>query len=128
MKNRSFRKRLKVSLLSFTSVFALLITTNTFLYSKAHNYKEQQTLIFETDRFENILSYVDAHTLVVVDIDNTLIHSKTMLGSAQWYYDLVNQSIQKGYTKEEGLEKHSYYKNQMRCVPIYDDLSQTRSY
>lgn len=46
----------------------------TFLYGK----------ILETDSMMSILDYVQENTLVVADLDNTLIESQNQLGSSQW--------------------------------------------
>lgn len=41
-------------------------------------------IIIETDSMLSILDYVQEETLVIADIDNTLIESQNQLGSSQW--------------------------------------------
>jgi FMN phosphatase YigB (HAD superfamily) len=55
-------------------IFCFLITLPTLLCGK----------IIETDSIMSILEYVQKETLVIADLDNTLIESETQLGSSQW--------------------------------------------
>jgi FMN phosphatase YigB (HAD superfamily) len=41
--------------------------------------------IIETDRIEDLLQHIDKNTLVVFDLDNTLIEPHQTLGSDQWF-------------------------------------------
>lgn len=119
MKNSSSHKRLKFSVLTFISFMVLLITTNTVLYSKPQYHKDQHSFIIETAKFSDILSHIDPQTLVVVDIDNTLIHSKTMLGSAQWFYHLVQEGEKRGLSRKDSLEENfSTWKKVQRFVEV----------
>jgi len=53
----------------------------------------------ETDRFEDVLSYIEASSgqvLVVSDLDNTLMRAKSQFGSVEWSDHLVRQLEEKG--------------------------------
>lgn len=61
---------------------------------------------FEGDDMCQLLPYIDADTLVVLDLDNTLMCSKTQLGSVQWFCQMIGESVQEGLSLEEAHEKH----------------------
>jgi hypothetical protein len=54
-------------------------------------------VIYESDRMQDILSHVHFGTMVVIDIDNTLIESSMHLGSAQWRTYIRNKAASLGY-------------------------------
>ena len=45
----------------------------------------------------------NAKTLVVFDIDNTLVYPKTLIGSEQWFYAMVSKFESEGMTTEEAV-------------------------
>src|SRR5579863_2722674 len=59
--------------------------------------------IIETDNFELIFDYIDADTLVIFDIDNTLARPKNELGSDEWFCYLLDQKIAQGYDKTSAM-------------------------
>ncbi len=65
-------------------IIAALLLFNTFIYAE----------IRETTSMQEIVPLVDDSTLLVVDIDNTLIEPEGNLGSDQWYYFLVRKYVQ----------------------------------
>lgn len=62
--------------------------------------------IFESKNINDILSYVDRDTLVIFDIDYTLFHTKTCLGSPEWNFYLIQKEIKKGHSREISFNKH----------------------
>ncbi len=49
--------------------------------------------IIETDHFEDILSEIDQNTLVLIDIDDTLINTTSMLGNTSWWNYFVSKIL-----------------------------------
>lgn len=68
-----------------------------------------QAEIREIKKMSQIVPEVDAETLLVFDIDNTIAKPAQSLGSDQWYEHLVavstRENIAKGMTKEEAESK-----------------------
>lgn len=62
-------------------------------------------IIFETERFAELASHVDEETLVLLDIDDTLLHTAQMLGSDEWFSSRINQYKEEGLSTQESLEK-----------------------
>jgi len=61
--------------------------------------------IVETMHFDTLKEYVDNETLIVLDIDNTLLETKQALGSDQWFYHHFKDYIAQGMSSEEALER-----------------------
>ena len=57
--------------------------------------------IREATCMQEIVPFVDDSTLLVVDIDNTLIEPEGNLGSDQWYYFLVRKYMQFDHRSEK---------------------------
>ncbi|MCP5469997.1 MAG: DUF2608 domain-containing protein [Chlamydiales bacterium] len=60
--------------------------------------------IHEVNRFEEIKKYATADTLVILDIDNTLIMPKQELGSDQWFRYRLDHYRKQGKSYPEALE------------------------
>ncbi len=56
-------------------------------------------LIIESNHLATVLDYINSmqNTLVIFDIDNTLAHPPTELGSDEWFYYKVEQKKQEGF-------------------------------
>jgi len=56
-------------------------------------------LITESNHLTKILDYINPtqKTLVIFDIDNTIVHPPTELGSDEWFYYKVNQKKAEGF-------------------------------
>lgn len=91
--------------------------------------------IIETAHVADALAYIDADTWFLVDLDNTMFEGKQALGHADWFYDELQQRIQKGLTREEAFQEFypEWVKTQQRCpvktleddfVPILCSLQQ----
>ena len=81
-----------------------------------------QGLYLEHDSIMTVLHYVAEDTIVISDIDNTLIESEQHLGSSQWADYLAIQFFQSGKADQDvdqlivnfGCRIHPFIK--MRCV------------
>lgn len=77
------------------SIFALFTLIQAFLAAE----------IIETNDIHDIKNYIKPETLVIFDIDNTLIEPVQTLGSDQWFYHRLESSIAKGTNKNDALHK-----------------------
>jgi hypothetical protein len=60
--------------------------------------------IVESSAINDILKFAsDNKTLVVFDLDNTLIYANQEVGSDQWFFHLLNEKIASGLSREEAL-------------------------
>lgn len=57
--------------------------------------------IFTTESIRDILSYVSSDSLVLFDIDNTLIRSIDILGTEEWERFLFQKYLDKGLSEKE---------------------------
>ena len=83
------RKRIIISLFSF------FICCLSFLEAKVH---------FK-NHFESLLDYVTSQTLVVLDIDDTLLVPKQMLGTDAWFLYRLKMYLDEGLSKNVALDK-----------------------
>jgi hypothetical protein len=71
---------------------------------------------------EQIFPYLRPRTLIVLDLDNTLIESTTTYGSFQWAVFLRKQKMSQGFSFEDALDfsvnswELAQFKVQMRCL------------
>jgi hypothetical protein len=61
--------------------------------------------IFETHHFNELLSHVTPGSLVILDIDDTLLIPEQMLGCDKWFEGLRKKYESEGMTVREALEK-----------------------
>jgi len=54
-------------------------------------------LIIESDKLSTLLDYIEPDTLVVLDIDNTLVHPTEELGSNEWFSHEVETKMIEGF-------------------------------
>lgn len=59
--------------------------------------------IIETKHIEDVLPFIDEETWVLVDLDNCLFEGAQALGHANWFYDEVQQRIQKGMSRDVAI-------------------------
>jgi hypothetical protein len=64
-------------------------------------------VIIETPHFSQIQKHVTPNTLVVLDIDDTLLLPTQTLGTDVWFQYRVKQNVAKGYPQSEAFEKAS---------------------
>lgn len=60
--------------------------------------------IKEIRSFREISSQIDKNTLLLLDIDNTLIHPVQELGTDQWFHSRINHYRSRGYSYGDALE------------------------
>jgi hypothetical protein len=73
--------------------------------------------IVETRQIEEILPLIDEDTWLLVDLDNCMFEGAQALGHANWFYDELQQRIQAGMSREEGIRDayHGWVKVQKAC-------------
>ena len=92
-----------------------------FILSACSSYKKKPSAldqIVESFSIQDIYSYLtsaDYHknTLVIFDIDNTIGHPPTDLGSDQWFYAMLNRAIKQGIPQQKAIDD---------LIPIYYQL------
>lgn len=62
--------------------------------------------VIETKQYIDVLKYVTADTLVVTDLDNTVIEPVQTLGSDQWGEAMGKKLIAAGFEKAHAVEMH----------------------
>lgn len=88
-----FRSDIEVIMRTALLCFSLFITS--LSYGK----------IVETQHFQEIQSHLDSETLVLLDIDDTLLIPVQMLGCDEWFQCRMQKHQQEGATISESLEK-----------------------
>jgi hypothetical protein len=96
--------------------FALILCASTVVYVGIrylptyvlHTQKQQDPVytsrILESSSIRDILWYAqNQKTLVVFDLDNTLVYANQDLGSDAWFFDVLNEKIASGLSREEAL-------------------------
>ncbi len=78
-------------------IVAILLITLTF---------QAQAEVIETNSYRDVLKYVTADTLVVTDLDNTVIEPVQTLGSDQWGEAMGKKLIAAGFEKAQAVEMH----------------------
>lgn len=58
-------------------------------------------MIIKTNSFLSITQHTDEKTLLIVDIDNTLVNSQTYYGSVNWEMDLYESLIKEGFSHKK---------------------------
>jgi len=61
--------------------------------------------VLERGSWRDVASLVDQGTLVVFDIDNTLVQPAQSLGSDQWFTYVMKSYVERGMPKEDALAK-----------------------
>jgi hypothetical protein len=61
--------------------------------------------IIESKKLADVLNYVDSDTLVMFDVDNTLIEPKTTLGGVPWFDYMMDKFQKQGLSEPEAIEK-----------------------
>lgn len=65
-----------------------------------------QAEVIETNSYRDVLKYVTADTLVVTDLDNTVIEPVQTLGSDQWGEAMGKKLLAAGFEKTQAVEMH----------------------
>lgn len=59
--------------------------------------------ILETKHVEEILPLINEDTWFLVDLDNCMFQGAQALGHANWFYDQLQQRIEKGMSRDEAI-------------------------
>lgn len=59
--------------------------------------------ILETKHVEEILPLIDEDTWFLVDLDNCMFQGAQALGHANWFYDQMQQRMEKGMSRDEAI-------------------------
>jgi FMN phosphatase YigB (HAD superfamily) len=79
--------------------------------------------IFESGSFSSLLFFADKDTLIVCDVDNTLIQPTTHMGSSQWRAYIRQKAQQAGFNKQETevvLDRFWYFVQPFLSVEAVD--------
>lgn len=95
-----------------SAIFQILTIIPTFLFGR----------IVETQNFDDILIYLEqapSKTMVVCDIDNTLIMPREPLGSVAWGEYLLKRLQSKGVSKKDSeIIEHILWKTIQPCIEV----------
>jgi phosphoserine phosphatase len=69
--------------------------------------------ITETKKIIDVFNYVDSETLVLFDVDNTLIEPTSYIGSSTWFSYIVKKTLDRGMEFKEVID---------RLIPIFVEL------
>ncbi|MBA3958478.1 MAG: DUF2608 domain-containing protein [Parachlamydiaceae bacterium] len=61
--------------------------------------------VIETQHIEDIIPFIDDETWVLVDLDNCMFEGAQAFGHANWFYDLLQQKIAAGISREEAIRE-----------------------
>jgi Protein of unknown function (DUF2608) len=85
--------------------------------------------IIETKHIEDVLPLIDENTWFLVDLDNCMFQGAQALGHANWFYDELQQRMQKGMSREEAISDAypHWIKTQRICrvMPLEDNFVPT---
>lgn len=59
--------------------------------------------IIETKHVQDVLPLIDEDTWFLVDLDNCMFEGAQALGHANWFYDEMQQRMQRGMSREEAI-------------------------
>lgn len=73
--------------------------------------------IIETRHIEDVIPLIDQETWFLVDLDNCMFEGTQALGHANWFYDELQQRMQKGMSREEAIRDAypGWIKTQKAC-------------
>jgi hypothetical protein len=79
-------------------LLASLTTSLSFLPTKKSELKSSSSRIIEIDHFSDLLKYIKPNSLVLLDIDDTLMEAKQTMGTDRWFIWRID------YYKKNGLD------------------------
>jgi hypothetical protein len=73
--------------------------------------------IIETRHVKDVIPLIDHETWFLVDLDNCMFEGAQALGHASWFYDELQQRMQKGMSREEAIKDAylGWIKTQKAC-------------
>ncbi|NCF71714.1 MAG: DUF2608 domain-containing protein, partial [Chlamydiales bacterium] len=98
-------------------------TTLTFLGKQPslniHTKKSSESRIIESYHIDEVIRYASQDSLLVLGLGETVITSKTLLGSSTWGWEMINHNLSKGISFEEASDN---------LIPLWNYLSAKVSY
>ncbi|MCH9634716.1 MAG: hypothetical protein S4CHLAM7_14730 [Chlamydiae bacterium] len=67
--------------------------------------KFMSTYIFESNKIESILDFIDLETFFITDIDDTLIKAAQIIGSSHWEKHLIRRLIDQGVELDQARSR-----------------------
>lgn len=94
---------------------------------------ESEARIVQTAHIQDVLPLIDEETWFLVDIDNCLFEAAQALGHANWFYDEMQKTMERGKSREEAIAEAypGWIKTQKVCkvkpleegfVPVLQEL------
>jgi phosphoserine phosphatase len=81
--------------------------------------------IFESNSIQEILGFVEHDSMVIFDLDNTLVHPQSEVGSAQWFDYMLQQKVRMGLSVEDALQEllplSFKVQNHVDLLPVEND-------
>jgi hypothetical protein len=82
--------------------------------------------VIESNRYADVLKYINSNTLFVTDLDNTVLRPPQTLGSDQWGSALQKELAAKGYPKEVavdmGVSLFALVQMKTQVVPVEEEI------
>lgn len=102
--------RMKTALLAAFCVLAVFAA----VFFVPHGYGE----VLDSKDISVVTSHIGSDTLVLLDLDNTVFRSPTSLGSAQWFYHLVETGKASGLDRASAVTAYyPFYAHTQRFCP-----------
>jgi len=77
------------------------------------------TQVIESNRISDVLHHADEKTLVIFDVDNTLIMPETHVGGSAWFMHMIQMFCDKGLSEQEAIEKvYEFFVQLQHFIPI----------
>lgn len=85
--------------------FFLVLNCIPLVCMDAHQLASAQkfSYIFESDSIQDVLQFAEHGSMVVFDLDNTLVCPKKEVGSVQWFDHMLKQKMKRGMGVEDAL-------------------------
>lgn len=95
----------------FKKLFYLFISISLPLLGEAK--------IIETYHIADVMPLIDDDTWVLVDLDNTFFEAKQALGHTLWFFDEVDQRMQKGMSRDDAIrDMYPYWIQTQRITAV----------
>lgn len=72
--------------------------------------------VYEIRNFEEIYNYIDQESLIILDIDDTLLIPSQMLGCDEWFIQRMNNQQKTGLSYKEALNKTLFEWESIRSI------------
>ena len=123
-----FKKFILVSCVFTVSYFGIRYWSADISHAQNKQTTTYTSRILESTSINDIFTYAPNNkTLVVFDLDNTLVYSGQDLGSDPWFFHLLNEKIASGLSREEALAivLPMYFEvyNHLSLQPVEQDSS-----